>query len=159
MKVLFSFTLCLELGKDEGKKEGGRKVIGIWIFPSFGCQKKKEGLIKFSGSHQQNLSSLKWAESEKSVIFICFDKNNLVNLSIYEHMPSSLLVFFCCTTFLSCICIASNLGYVCNNIIQSHFFHRQFFLCIPLMVFIQYICKNKLYITYIILMKGIFVIY
>jgi hypothetical protein len=94
MPHVITFTLCLELGKDEGKKDGGRKVIGIWIFPSFGCQKKKEGLIKFSGSHQQNLSSLKWAESEKSVIFICFDKNNLVNLSIYEHMPSSLLVFF-----------------------------------------------------------------
>jgi hypothetical protein len=152
----------LELGKDEGKKDGGRKVIRFWIFPSFGCQKKNEGLIKFSGSHQQNLSSLKWTESEKGVIFICFDKNNLVNLSIYICLVH-FLFFFCCTTFLSCICIASNLGYVfcsmCSIFYSITFFMPSIFLCIPLVVFIQYICQNKLYITYIILMKGIFVIY
>jgi hypothetical protein len=49
--------------KVEGKIEGGEKVEGLVIFPSFGTLLKRGGRIIFGGTHTENVSTLKWTES------------------------------------------------------------------------------------------------
>jgi hypothetical protein len=55
--------------KVEGKIEGGEKVEGLAIFPSFGTLLKREGRIIFGGTHTENVSALKWTESAGMLLF------------------------------------------------------------------------------------------
>jgi hypothetical protein len=43
--------------KVEGKIEGGEKVAGFVIFPSFGSILKRGGRIIFAGTHLKNVSA------------------------------------------------------------------------------------------------------